>query len=192
MRDLRRLIRPLAFVTAFATAFVLAGCGDSLSPVSGRDDLQANRARWRARGPNGYIVSLTTLCFCVETRPLRVTVIRDSVMSATTLDGGQPIADVRWIPTIEKLFDFIQRAIDEPAFHLEVEYDPQLGFPRKIVYDMAAEIADDEVTYLVGDVQLLSSLLRQIDRPDPSLSTHREAHSEPRQRRLLYAGPPRR
>ena len=65
---------------------------------------------------------------------------------------GQQI-DPRWVPSINGLFDFIDRGIANHAARLDVTYAPTLGFPSKVVYDGAANAADDEVTYTVSDVR---------------------------------------
>src|SRR5262245_1222 len=104
MRYSRRFPNSLTLIAAV----VLAGCGDGFGPGSGGTPLEMNRLRWQANGSRDYTATITTLCFCIETRPLNVTVRGDSVVSATRQSDGQQV-DARWIPTINKLFDFIQR-----------------------------------------------------------------------------------
>ena len=60
-----------------------------------------------------------------------------------------------WIPTIKKLFDFIEQEITDHAAVLRVTYDPTLGYPTEIVSDPIANAVDDEVTYTVSDVNRL-------------------------------------
>src|SRR5262249_39241289 len=111
----------------------------------------ANRQKWQARGFRDYSITMRILCFCPETSPLNVTVLGDSVTSATRVSDGKPV-DVRQIPTINKLFDFIDRAITEHTVTIHLTYDPELGYPRQIVYDKARDFVDEETTYTVSGV----------------------------------------
>ena len=143
----RRFVNSLGFVVAL----VLSGCSDALGPGNNRSQLDANRQKWQARGFRDYSVTMRILCFCPETSPLNVTVLGDSVMSATRVSDGKPV-DARQVPTINKLFDFIDRAITERAVTIDVTYDPELGYPRQIVYDKSLDFVDEEITYTVTNM----------------------------------------
>lgn len=128
-----------------------AGCGDLLSPGSDRSRLDTSRQKWQARGYVQYQFTLTAACFCVINGPVRIEVRNDSILSVTQISTGKPL-DAKYLPTINKLFDFVDRGIAEHAATLRVTYDSTLGFPTEIVYDGSVNIADDEVTYTVRDV----------------------------------------
>jgi hypothetical protein len=90
-------------------------------------------------------------CFCAIRGPIRASVVNGAVVSATEVTSGNRV-EPAWVPSIEGLFDFVARGIANHALVLDVTYDPVMGYPRKIVYDGAANIADEEVTYQVADV----------------------------------------
>jgi Family of unknown function (DUF6174) len=153
----RRLLTSL-IVASFAA---IAACGGDLSgPDRERSELDINRDKWREHGYRDYSVTMTRLCFCGEVGPFAVTVLSDSVVAAVRTSDGAPSLVAAYLPTVNKLFDFIQRAIDEHAVTIRVTYDAQLGYPREIVYDLASNIADEEVTYSLSGVARISTTQR--------------------------------
>ena len=145
-----RPLRSVVFLLA-ALSFGL-GCGDLLSPDGGRSELDANRQKWTSHGYGAYQFTLKMACFCAINGPVTVVVSADSVVLVTQKSNGQVI-NAPWMPSIKKLFDFIDQGIANHAAVLRVTYDPTLGYPSEIVYDGSFTIADDEVTYTVSDVQ---------------------------------------
>ena len=82
---------------------------------------------------------------------MRVVVSNGVVVTATQISSGQAV-DIRFVSTIESLFDFIERGIANHSAVLDVTYDPARGYPVRIVSDGSRFAADDEVTYDVSDV----------------------------------------
>src|SRR5262249_47607128 len=109
------------------------------------------RRLWATNGYTSYAFTIRMDCFCAVNGPLRAIVVNDSLVSATLIANGQSV-NPRWVPSIKSLFDFIDRGIANHAAVLRVTYDPSLGFPKEIIYDGAANAADDEVNYTVSDV----------------------------------------
>jgi hypothetical protein len=70
------------------------------------------------------------------------------------LSGGAA-ADTSIFTRVEGLFALVQRAIDENAETLTVEYDPVLGYPKAIGIDYRKQIADDEFTVLLSSFERL-------------------------------------
>lgn len=142
--------RPRWFLLV-GTLALASGCADLLSPGSQRSQLDTSRQKWQARGYMQYQFTLNALCFCAINGPVRIEVRNDSIITVTQISNGKAL-DAKYLPTINKLFDFVDRGIAEHAATLRVTYDPTLGFPTEIVYDGSANVADDEVTYTVQDV----------------------------------------
>jgi hypothetical protein len=129
----------------------LAACSDALSPGDAKARLDDNRDRWNSQQATRYEFTLRQACFCAINGPVRVTVSNGSVVTAIRISDGQAL-DTRYVSSIESLFDFIERGIANHSAVLDVTYDPTLGYPSRIVSDGSVNIADDEVTYEVGDV----------------------------------------
>jgi len=150
----RRLLASL-IVASFAAA---AACdSDPFGPE--RSDLQINRNKWRERGYRDYSVTMTRDCFCVFTGPVTLTVRSDSVVAAVRVSDGAP-TDATYLPTVNKLFDFIQTAIDDHTKTITVTYDAELGFPRVVVYDLESRPVDGGVTYALSNVTRISTNLQ--------------------------------
>jgi hypothetical protein len=144
-------MRPSLLLTSLlAAALVSSGCHDISGP-GGRSELQANRQKWTQSGVTDYTFTLRMDCFCAINGPVRVVVVADSARQVTMESTGE-VLNAPWIPTIKKLFDFIDQQIARPAAVLQVTYDPTLGYPTRIVADPIANAVDDEVTYTVSNV----------------------------------------
>jgi Family of unknown function (DUF6174) len=150
MRSMTRMIATLGALT------LAAGCRDSLSEPTA-SQLAAARAVWATNGYTSYQFTITMDCFCGVNGPIRATVVDDSLVSATLVASGESI-NPQWVSTVKDLFDFIDRGLTNHADVLRVTYDPNLGYPRQIVYDGSRAAADDEITYTVSDVASASSL----------------------------------
>src|SRR3954470_11561255 len=112
---------------AIAAATVLASCSSTAPSRGGAQyELLVHRARWRAAALSDYTADFARSCFCPGENLglVQVTVHRDTVVAVTRLVAlDPPPADWpdSW-PTVNKLFDIVQDAIDNNR-ELEVEYD---------------------------------------------------------------------
>jgi hypothetical protein len=150
----RRLLHSLIA----ASLAVVAACGDPVGP--GRSDLRINREKWLQHGYRDYSVTMGKFCFCADIGPFDVRVLGDSVVAAVRTSDGAPTLEIKYLPTVNKLFDFIQKAIDDNTKTISVTYDAELGFPREVVYDLAGQAYDAGVTYTLRDLKPLPSAQR--------------------------------
>ena len=159
MAATRRLLSSL-IVASFAA---VAACGGDLSgPAREGSELEINRDKWRNQGLRDYSLTMTRLCFCVDVVPFAVTVRSDSVVAAVRTSDGAPSLVIAYLPTVTKLFDFIQKAIDDNTKTISVTYDAELGFPREVVYDLEGQAYDVGVTYRLSNVKpILTNLQRR-------------------------------
>lgn len=132
---------------ALPLALLLAGC--SLFGSSGNDrDLDDARDRWDSLEWTDYDMEIMRSCFCAGAGTHEVWV-RDDDVVAVWPAGEWPneFAPVWWdeVPSIEDLFDLIDRANDE-ADDVTVEYD-KAGWPSRIDIDWLSQAVDDEITY---------------------------------------------
>jgi hypothetical protein len=153
----RRLLTSL-IVASFAA---VTACDRDLSgPDRARSELDVNRDKWREHGYRDYSLTMSRLCFCGDVGPFAVTVVGDSVVAAVRTSDGAPTLVVSYLPTVNKLFDFIQQAIDDNTKTISVTYDAELGFPREIVYDLEGMAYDAGVTYRLSNVRPTSTNLQ--------------------------------
>jgi hypothetical protein len=154
----RRLLTSL-IVASFAA---VAGCGGDLSgPGRARSELEINRDKWLAHGYRDYSLTMTRFCFCGDIGPFAVTVRSDSVVAAIRTSDGAPSLVTPYLPTVNKLFDFIRQAIDDNTKTITVTYDAELGFPREVVYDLESRPVDGGVTYTLTNVKPISTNLQR-------------------------------
>jgi hypothetical protein len=144
------------FLTGLLMLVVSTGCGDPLSPDNPRSELDANRQKWRSHGVTSYSFTVARSCFCVFDGPVRVSVDHDSVVSVIRIASNTD-ADAHFRPSIDSLFDFVEKAIGQQPAVLQVTYDPALGYPVTIVYDGRQAVADDEISFQVSDLVVAGS-----------------------------------
>jgi hypothetical protein len=86
---------------------------------------------------------------------VRVTVI-NGVITGVTEIASEVARDPDGYPTIDGFFDLVQDAYDRDAYEVQVEFDPDRGYPTRIWIDYVQMMADDEVDFtLLGDVTAL-------------------------------------
>jgi hypothetical protein len=147
-------MNPIRLVS-LALVVVTMSCREAVGPERQTTDLEAAHRLWRAQNLHTYAFTLQRSCFCANVHPLYVLVVSDTVAGVIDLETGTNV-DRKLGETVEALFTFVQNAIDRPAQLIRAEYDAARGFPSEIDYDGAAEIADDEISYRVSDVHLVS------------------------------------
>lgn len=144
-----RIVRAFSLL---ALPLLAAGC--ALNPFGSdldneRDELRDARRLWESSQISNYEMVVQSLCFCGETRAVRVTVADGVPVSHVYADTGEPM-DPRFVvgfDTVEELFDRAEAALDEGAQEFSARYHDELGYPQEIEIDHRANTADDEVTF---------------------------------------------
>ncbi len=145
----KALARALALALA-SLAPAIGGC-DLLGP-EGLEELQESRRLWQSQGVTDYVYVLRRGCFCTPEAigPVQITVRGGTVVSRTYVEGGDPVT--QWLdswPSIDGLFDLLQRAIDGEADKVDVAYHPQMGYPVSADIDYIEQAIDDELRLTV-------------------------------------------
>ena len=153
-------MRRLSLLVVAATTLIASCSSTEPSRGGAQYELLVNRERWRAANLGDYSMEYLRSCFCAEEGLglVRVTVHRDTVTAVTrltNLDWPAPSPPESW-PTVDKLFDIVQQAIDRDS-ELEVEYDRTLGYPQSIVIDRQAMANDGGWSASVSNVRSASS-----------------------------------
>lgn len=117
------------------------------------------RSRWEARGPTDYDLVLARVCFCpVEViGPARIEVRADEVVSRIYVESGEPVREglESFFPDVDGLFAFLDDAFERGAHSIEVEYDPDLGFPTRSFVDFDERVADEEMGHRVIELEIV-------------------------------------
>ncbi len=113
-------------------------------------DLNAARQRWQKQGMLDYDFTLRIDCFCGFAGRAHLAVRGGEIVSANDAATGEPISpEVAHFPTVEEIFDEIQRAIEGDADRLDVVFHADLGYPVLADIDPSFQIADEEVSYRI-------------------------------------------
>jgi hypothetical protein len=141
----------------FVLVFLLSACGGS-----GGSELQQNREKWEGQNFEHYRYKVVVTCFCI----FAGAEVTYEVQNGQVLNESvQPHPDRQIDPdeisefyqeynTIEKVFDFLERATNE-ADEVTVEYDPTYGFPSDITVDWVKEATDEEVYLTLSNLEPL-------------------------------------
>ena len=145
----------------FGLVFLLSACGGAAG-ASGGSELQQNREKWEGQNFDHYRYTVVVTCFCIFAGAEVTYEVQDGQVVNQTV---QPHPDRQVDPdeiseyyqeynTIEKVFDFLERATNE-ADEVTVAYDPTYGFPTDITVDWIKEAADDEIYLTLGNFESL-------------------------------------
>jgi hypothetical protein len=119
---------------------MLAACLPT-SP-SEEEAYRRNRERWEALGPAAYeFVFQRSACECLLewTVPMRVTVREAQIQSIRAVQSDDELPATPGLAlSIEEIFDFIGRAIDQGARQVDVKYDRRLGYPSSAYINKGA------------------------------------------------------
>lgn len=144
---------PAAAVAILAAAVAAAGCSDD--PLGPEEDaFRAARATWQASGLSAYEFDYRLQCFCgpPAIRPVTIEVQGGAVTAVRFRDeeGGEATEQERALfPTIDELFERIERTLEQNPVQFLAEYDEELGYPTFVSADIALNIADEEFVFRV-------------------------------------------
>lgn len=146
---------PLAF------ALALAACTGSGSTTPEETELEAKRTTFHQNmADNNYSFHWRQSCECTQetAAEMLITVTNGAISDAIYVETEQQVpTSVRSrLLTIDGVFDKIQDAIDEDAHMITVVYDTELGYPKSVAVDYSEQIADEELSLIISDVQPLT------------------------------------
>ena len=127
---MHRLVR-----SSIAVCIVVAAAACQSATAGPAAGLSSARARWAARAPDSYAVTVTRACECVPeaSGSVRVTVRAGAVESRVYVSSGAPVAAeyASAFPSVDELFVMIDDAIRRGGASVDVKYDPALGYPTR-------------------------------------------------------------
>lgn len=137
-----RSMTAVAICLAATLAAVLTACGNPLEPEVA--SLQEARARWKGSAPASYAYDYRNNCFCGPIH-IRITVADGEVASVESLTD-EPVPDVpeREGYTVEDLFDRIGGALALDPHLARLAFDPDLGYPVEVWFDLEELTSDEE------------------------------------------------
>ena len=152
-------------IAIVGVAATVACNGDDIAGPQDFARLAQAQAKWAARPFADYSFEIRTFCFCPPeiNRWTRVSVRNGAVVDAQPVetDPAFPIETIQWWKPIDTLFVNLERAMRQPDLtgylaSIEVEYDPELGYPTLIEYRAKPNVADGGSTISVRSVMLFN------------------------------------
>ncbi len=157
---------PKHLVPIVATVFVMLFVWLSMTPLLSwyefggyAEELDDASFKWRNSGVTdySYVYEISSYFAPPLPGPVRI-VVRDSKLSsANLLDGGEKI-NISAMPavpgTIDVSYEFITTLLAEYPYAIDVEYDADLGYPKRIKIDFSKS-TDDEVTYFIKSFEVI-------------------------------------
>ena len=124
-----------------------------------QEQLALAEAKWSTNKPKTYEFTLEIICFCAPappgSEPIVFHVNNGAGSRAGSLRTRSP-EDLEKYSTVEKQFAFIRSALREQPYRVEIEYDPDLGYPRRVYIDPKQYTADEEYGFAIEAFTALS------------------------------------
>jgi hypothetical protein len=129
----------------------------TVDPSAGAD-LEENRAKWVAAGIDTYDIDYQRSCACSPPNDVTVLVTNGGITSVVDSGTGEEVVNpptgAYGFNSVDGLFDVIATAIAECAASLDVQYDPELGYPTSVDIDFIGGTVGDEVELHVNDLHV--------------------------------------
>ena len=107
--------------------------------------------KWVLSGINSYTFQLQVACFCLIEEPYKITV-ENGV--AVNVEGNEKWGYEEFPVTFDALFELIFSKLENEPFQYSLGFNETYGYPVEVYFDMDAQIADEEIGFMVFNVVL--------------------------------------
>jgi len=137
---------------AFLFAVTLTGCSDPTDPGT---TASTARALWQAQSLDSYTFDYRQSCFCPFTQPVHITVEAGEVVAVEPLINEPPSdPNIAAFSTIDELLDWLETAEASDPVVFDVVYDEMRGYPVSANVDISFQIADEEFSFEVSNLEV--------------------------------------
>ena len=107
---------------------------------------------WNEKNITNYSFTLRINCYCTPERngPHRIKVVNNKIVTVNGQSYNPEITGT--LPTVSELFEIIKLKLSQKPFQESITYDPTLGHPTSVYFDMDERIADEEVGYIIENL----------------------------------------
>ncbi len=150
-----RITLSLIAIFALMLSLTFLSCDKSGGPV-GSSALEP-RSLWLKHATQTYVIQQIRVCFCPGPHGfVRLTVVDNQIVEGITADSGDSltIEELKRYKTVDELFEFIDELEGRKPAVLQVEYDPDFGYPKNVYVDLHPEVVDEEIGFNTRLVQL--------------------------------------
>lgn len=121
-----------------------------------RNTLDEKREAWDALNITDYSYDYHALCFCPYeyTAWKHIVVSNDVIVNVSYVETNLtiPASEYAAYPTVDGLFDMIEKALADKVDSIEVEYDQTHDYPVHIALDPIYNAIDDEISYIATNL----------------------------------------
>jgi hypothetical protein len=148
--DTRTIVTMAA--AAVAAVATLASCSElgiaTRSVPAGFADVADPLKRWRSYNLSDYVIEMETQCFGCGGHYAIIVQRRRAAAALDLHRNHEYLPPAFWadIRSVDEMFAWIDSLRGHVAA-LDVEYDPDYGFPSRVYVDGSTMVSDDEVTY---------------------------------------------
>lgn len=107
--------------------------------------------KWVLSGIKSYTFQLQVVCFCLIEEPYKITV-ENGV--AFNIEGNEKWGYEEFPVTFNALFELIFSKLENEPFQYSLSFNETYGYPEEVYFDMDAQIADEEIGFMVFNVVL--------------------------------------
>ena len=113
--------------------------------------------KWQGGNLSEYQIEQRIICFCAPPAGywIKVNVKDNQVISAYDLESESAISTelFEYLYTIDEAFELIRNFEEQKPVKLEIQYDQQFGYPKRIDFDGRTGIADDEFILEIRELE---------------------------------------
>jgi hypothetical protein len=124
-------------------------------------ELEISKKRWHESNIASYriVVEAYQPGLYTPTKPVIIEVQDGNVTSIKPAPGAfaSPLSlePYRAYDTVERMFSLIEHWLKQPTSKVEVEYDADLGYPKRIAIDRRISAIDDELSVNVTQLEVI-------------------------------------
>ena len=107
---------------------------------------------WNEKNITNYSYTLRVNCYCTTDRvgPHLIKVVNNKILSVNGQTYNPETTGT--LPTVSELFEIIKLKLSQKPFQEAIVYDPLLGYPSSVYFDMDERIADEETGFIIENL----------------------------------------
>jgi len=141
----------LKYLLIVILLFIINSCTSNTEIVI-QDEVSINLRKWKNKNFSNYQFTFQISCYCVEnyTLPKQVVIKNNKIFSV----GGVFYAEVNdpSFKTVEGYFKYIRNKQSKNPVQESLNFDPIMGYPTYIYFDISEMIADEEIGYTISNL----------------------------------------
>jgi len=141
----------LKYLLIVILLFIINSCTSNTEIVI-QDEVSINLRKWKNKNFSNYQFTFQISCYCVEnyTLPKQVVIKNNKIFSV----GGVFYAEVNdpSFKTVEGYFKYIRNKQSKNPVQESLNFDPTMGYPTYIYFDISEMIADEEIGYTISNL----------------------------------------